>query len=384
MITNAVNKSFLKSGLVVFGLWVLFELIWLLIFGVHFNLEATKYINEAKHILYNGKFSQSRYVFYSSTIAIIAFSLLINIGLYGALCLTALINFCAYLYFFRALQKLFTNRILPYVIIVGLLSFWPYQSWTLYLYSESIFYSAVLFLFSHLILFKRLNVKFLINTFFFLGLLIFSRPLGVLFVLPALLFILFQMTPKQRMYFSATSLLLLILLNYIVQVVFTTTPDWNMDRAISEGDIICDIPGSASNQTLILTDHPNQLYKLFFYIFHNPKHFSILAVTRLKFFFLLVRDYYSTIHNLYLITHLIVIYGSILFGLKRIVKTLPVPLNTFIFSTIISFSATIALQCDDYHNRFFLTLTPFFITWTAIVFVKLLREPSFFSKSHKD
>ena len=138
-----------------------------------------------------------------------------------------------------------------------------------------------------------------------LFLVIISRPLGVLFVFPVLIFLYFHLNSKQKRYFYAGLILAILLLCWIVQVVFTTTPDWNMQRAFLEENIICDMPVAVTNSSLEVSDHPNQLYRLFFYITHNFSHFIGLALTRLKYFFLLTRNYYSGMHNAYLLIILV-------------------------------------------------------------------------------
>ena len=295
-----------------------------------------------------------------------------------------LINLTSYLYFYKALKRLFEDALSPYIVILLLLSFWPYQSWSLYLYTECFFYSIVLILFSHLILFERLGRRFLLTTFLLLFLVIISRPLGILFLLPTLLFIFFKLSGKQRLFLAGAIVLFFMVLNYVVQVVFTTTPDWNMTRALTEESIICDMPRNITGLQLDLSQSHNQLYRLFYYVTHNFAHFFELALERLKYFFLLVRNYYSFSHNLYLVVYLIVIYGSIIWGIKKIVKSMPVSLSVFIFSSIILFAIVVALQCDDYHNRFFLTLMPFFMTMAATAFLPPICKAVFSLKSHKD
>jgi hypothetical protein len=63
---------------------------------------------------------------------------------------------------------------------------------------------------------------------------------------------------------------------------------------------------------------------------------------------------------------------------------MPVSLGVFIFSSIIMFSMAIAFQCDDYHNRFFLTLVPFLVTMAAVEVVPILCQFIFSLKSRKD
>lgn len=343
-------------------------MVWYSFVGFHYDFEATKYISEAHYFIENKSFSQSRYLFYFSTIAIIALALLLKLGLMGAIFIIMAINLFAYFYFFKALQKLVQSNFISLLLIVLLIGFFPYQSWTLFLYSESIFYSMVLLLFSHLILFKQIDFRFLFFTALLLGVVVISRPLGILFVLPVLIFIYFHLTKKQKWFFYATILVALVLLNYIVQVVFTTTPDWNMQRAIFEESLICDVPGVTVPKKLEVVESSNQLYQLFYYITHNFSHFSQLAVKRLQLFFLLVRDYYTPLHNVYLLCYCIPIYIGIIWGFRRIKRVFSMPLFLFVFITILLFAITIAIQCDDWHNRFYLTLMPLFFTAAVIGF----------------
>ncbi|RZK11206.1 MAG: hypothetical protein EOO46_07580 [Flavobacterium sp.] len=374
-----------KEYLIISLLWLFFQTLWYFYLGVEFGLESLKYIREAQYFIEHHHFSQSRYLFYGTTIFIIAFANTLHLGLYGALLIIMAINLACYIFFFKALKGFFENNIPAFLVVVLLMSFWPYQSWSLYLFTECMFFSMVLLLFGYLLKMKgkALTSQVSLTMAFILFLLIISRPLGILFVLPTLLFLFFKLSRRQRFYFLVSGGIFLILLNFVMQVVFTTTPDWNMTRALTEDSFICDMPRADAKSQLDLTNHPNQFYQLFYYVTHNFSHFTGLAITRLKYFFLMVRDYYSTFHNLYLIVYLVLFYGSLVIGGRRIIKALPKGLNWFFASSIILFASAIALQCDDYHNRFFLTLTPFFAFTTVICWWETFKKVSF-SKRHKD
>lgn len=374
------NKTNRKDYLIVLFLWLFFQFAWYLYLGVEFGLESIKYIDEAGYVLEHQRFSQFRFLFYCSTIFIIALAKLLQLGLHGALLIIIVINLLSYLVFFKALKTFFSARLPAFLVIGILLSFWPYQSWTLFLFTESMFYSMVLLLLSHLLLYRQLTVKFILIGCMLLFLVIISRPLGILFVLPFLLFIFFKLSRKNRIYFLLTGVLFAALLNFVIQVVFTTTSDWSMTRTMKEESIICDIIRADATQKLDLTRHPNQFYQLYYYVTHNFSHFTGLALIRLKYFFLLIRDYYSASHNAFLIAYLVLLYGSLLFRFRKIVQTFSRSLNWFLFSTIFLFAAAIALQCDDYHNRFFLTLMPFFALMTVVAWRPLLRRYAFFRR----
>ncbi|MEO5942790.1 MAG: hypothetical protein ABIP30_12795 [Ferruginibacter sp.] len=139
-----------------------------------------------------------------------------------------------------------------------------------------------------------------------------------------------------------------------------------MKRSVLDQSLICDIPDTNGNKNIVLSDNSSQLYQLFFYITHNFSIAFKLALVRLRYFFLMVRDYYSMAHNTYLMVYLISIYLLIIFRFKKVYTALSKPLGAFILSVILLFALTISLQCDDYHNRFFLTLMPIFITLTVV------------------
>ena len=219
----------------------------------------------------------------------------------------------------------------------------------------------VLILFARLILCKNINTSFLLQAGLLLLAVMISRPLGVLFIIPVLLFIFLRLPKRQRVYFYFPLLVGVGIMALCMQVVFTTTPDVTMRRIFQEENIICGIPASTLHSNLVLSANTNPLYQLFFYITHNFSIFIQLAINRLRYFFFLVRDYYSTAHNAFVLSCVTIIYGIILVRIKRITGVLSRSLLAFIFSAVFLFAIAIAFLCDDYHSRFFLTLMPLFI-----------------------
>ncbi|MDB5197612.1 MAG: hypothetical protein JWP88_1983 [Flaviaesturariibacter sp.] len=361
-----------QGRLAIVILWIFFEALWLVFLGPHFSLESEKYIGQARLLVTGGHLAEARFMFYFSTIAVIAFAIKSGIGLYGAMFLIMLVNLLCYLYFFKALRTLFTASAAPYLVVGFLLSFWPYQSWSVYLYSECLFYSSVLLLLSHLILFRGWSSAYLVQLFLIMAFVILSRPLGILFVIPLVVFLYFHLSRNQKIFFYVMAVLVILLFNSVVQTVFTTTSDWNLQKVMQEGDLICNIPNTSGNNNLKITNNPNQLYQLFYFVTHNFSYFCDLAAKRLLLFFTLRREYYSGFHNAYLLLCLGTVYGLILWRVRQIFSYLPLPVLVFIILVILSFTLAVALQCDDYHNRFFLTLMPF---WTVLAVAGFFRFP---------
>ena len=378
-----INYFRKRPYLLIVLLWLAFETVWYLKFGLTFKMEAHKYIEEARYLLDNHHLSQGRFLFYLLTILVIAVSFVTGIGLHGALLVIALINLTAYLYFFKALRRLFGSVLPALMVVVFLIVFWPYQIWSLFLYTECLFYSLVMILFSRLLLFEKMTTGFLAGTLFVLMLVVLARPLGILFIFPVLLFLYFHFSRRQKIFFYIGLLSAALLLVWVVQVVFTTTHDWNMQRAFMEESIICDVPVHTATN-LDISNHPNQLYRLGYYITHNFSHFINLAATRLKYFFLMTRSYYSTAHNAYVLANMLVIYLCMIGGIRQMRKIIPLPILVFSFSTILFFALAVAFQCDDYHNRFILTLMPLFTVLALAGCMPVLKKIfTSFSKQHK-
>src|SRR5688572_9922136 len=112
MIISADRIQNLLSGrkgfFMVLFVWLLAELVWYMVFGVLYQLESRKYINEANYLLKHHSLSQQRFLFYLPTILVIAFSFTVKAGLTGALIILLLYNLFAYYRFFLALKKYFT------------------------------------------------------------------------------------------------------------------------------------------------------------------------------------------------------------------------------------------------------------------------------------
>lgn len=360
--------SFLASRygrLIIIVAWLLSTLVYLQLNGVVTQLEAAKYIGEAKYYIENGSFSQPRFLFYSTTIFIILISIKISIGLTGAFIIQALLNLFAWLILFKALNKLFNNSVTPIFIILYLLCFSPYQSWVVFLYTESAFFSAVLILLSVLILYKPVSVKNILLIAAALLLTLISRPLGILFGVSVYCYLFYHANKKWKIIIACCSVLFLIVGYYLVNAVFNSVSDWRITQGFEEECIICDMPGPLPYQKLDLAQTGSPAYQLVYYTFHNPSHFLHFVGVKLKYFFLMTRPYYSKAHNYFLLLNVIPVYllGTWSFFIKGLHFNKSIAI--FLTSSIIIFALAISFQCDDYHNRFILSIYPFFVILAA-------------------
>jgi hypothetical protein len=359
---HSLNKH---GAIIIFLAWMISVGTNLYFWGFNTTMEAEKYIREARHFIEYGGFSAPRYWFYSVTTFIIAFSLKIHAGLWGAFAIQALINLFAYLLLYKALKKILRYPFTALVIIIYLLGFWPYQSWVVYLYTESMFFSSILILFSSLVLHDHSKKFHLLFIGLALLMTIFSRPLGILFAASAYVYLFAAATRKWKFAMAIGSVAVLVVAVFIINTIFRSISDWQITQAFEEESIICGIPMVTENMNLKLAAGGSPVSKLFYYITHNTAHFFRFTGIKLRYFFLMTRDYYSNSHNYFLLLNVIPLYllGFFAFFLPKRNETKR--WMVFAWTTILLFTLTVIFQCDDYHNRFVLAIFPFFVLLAA-------------------
>ena len=354
------------AKLIIIICWFFVTILYLKLFGIVTNFEAEKYISEAQRFMDSGSFSAPRYWFYCITIFIIVLALKLKIGLAGAFVIQSLLNICAYLYFYSSLKKLFQIPLTPLFIIIYLLFFWPYQDWVVYLFTESAFFSLLLILTATLIRYKPDNLKNMLIALLALILVIISRPLGILFAGSIFIYIFYSANKRWKTILSFFSLLMLISSFYIINTIFSTIKDWHITQAFEQESIICDLPGTVqSHIKLDLAISGKPVFQLFYYVTHNFSHFLHFAGVKLQYFFLMTRPYYSKAHNYFLLFNTIIIYLLILGGFFVKQANFSKAISLFLISSIALYTLTIIFQCDDYHNRFILSIYPFFVILAA-------------------
>lgn len=366
-----ILKTLLKilnnnSKILIVLIWLFSTSLYLKLFGIVTNMEAGKYIDEAGIFINTGSFSVPRYWFYSITIFIIAIALKLKIGLTGAFLLQAILNLYSYLFFYKALRKAFQFPLTAFFIIAYLLIFWPYQNWVVFLFTESVFFSLILILFSILILYKPESIKNILLIFFALVLVIMSRPLGILFGGSIYLYLFYCFNKKWKIILGCGSLLLFAFSFYTINTIFSTTKFWTITQAFEQESVICDLPTTTpSFAKLDLAASGNPVYHLYYYLRHNFSHFLHFAGIKLQYFFLMTRPFYSKAHNYFLLLNTIPLYllmiGS--FFIKKIQFNKAAAI--FLISSIALYTLTIIIQCDDYQNRFILSIYPFFVILAA-------------------
>lgn len=362
---NIIGIAEKYDRIIVTSAWLVSTLVYLFLFGIETHLEAGKYIEEADRFIKNGAFSAPRYWFYSTTLFIMVAAFKAGIGTTGAFVLQALLNLFAYRLFYKALVKLFEQKIISLFIVFYLLAFWPYQGWVVFLYTESAFFSTLLILFALLVLSDPKQLKSLLLIGLCVLWVIVSRPLGILFSGGVYAY-LFANASRQWKWITGVGAVAVAAVGYFaINAVYGSLSDWTITQAFEQESIICDLPSPGPYAVLDLDKSGSPVYQLFYYLTHNTAHFGRFALTKLEYFFLMTRPYYSKAHNLFLLVNVIIVYGLGIVGLFSRRVTFSRGILSFIGVSILLFTLTILFQCDDYHNRFIGAVFPLLVILAA-------------------
>ncbi|HEX6191650.1 MAG TPA: glycosyltransferase family 39 protein, partial [Chitinophagaceae bacterium] len=151
-------------------------------FGVYTKEEATKYIYEADFFLQQGQFSQPKYIFYSLYIFLQILAFKLHAGFIGVYIFQLLLNGLATVCFYKLALKVSGDKKAAFISTALLILCIPFQKWTAYLFTESIFFSLVI-IFTYVLFtqYKNANTRPLL-LLLLLFLLIISRPTGMLLI----------------------------------------------------------------------------------------------------------------------------------------------------------------------------------------------------------
>jgi hypothetical protein len=332
--------------------------------GIVTEFEATKYIAEAGNIIEKGTVSSPNFWLYSTQIFLIAAAKKLHAGFISVAFIQWIFNAFATWALYRFSARI-TSKITGFLITLLFIFNIPLQTFNFFLQTESLFYSFTILFSCYLLGLQKLTRKNSLYILLFLILISFTRPTGLLWVPSTFLFLFFR-------FFRNFPFVLKIGITVIASIGFL----FFLNQALGSGGeldfmlpfrderIICGVPTLPHFIDIKISDNPNSLQGLLYYITHNFEQFSRLAWLRSKAFFGLYRSYYSNGHNVYLILYFYPLYILVLLSLRKGFAQNK-HLLLYCFSLIFLTWTTVILTCDDWHNRFFLSIVPYIYILSA-------------------
>ena len=366
------TRVFIKKNslLLLIALWFLIQAIILYTQGIKTDGESFKPIGEAENLFSGKGLSAYSYYMYFTEIFLIYLKIKTGAGYEAVIAVQLILNFSALIYFYKFMNFFYQSKVIAFTGGCLLLVCVPYQIYNTFLYTESVFFSLSLVYSCYLLKIKKLSAINILIIFLFLLLLCITRPSGIFFMAATIVYLFFFISKTinpllKGIIFIALSCFALIILNYLMGAGGAI----DIILPFKDERIICDVPTLPYNLHLDIIPEGNSLKGLAYYVTHNFPQFFRLAMLKSKAFFGLVRPYYSTFHNTSLILYFYPLYVLILITIFKIKRKLPLAFIYFI--TLISiFWLSVVFSCDEWHNRFFLTLVPFFIIPALYLFNK--------------
>jgi 4-amino-4-deoxy-L-arabinose transferase-like glycosyltransferase len=342
--------------IILIAAWALMQAVILYTYGIVTVNEARKYIEQADLFSQTGAVSSPNMWMYSVQIFFIAAAKQLGTGYISVIMVQLLFNALATFSLYRLFEKLSNKK----TAFIGTLLFilnYPLHTFNTFLYTESLFFSFTILLSCFILRLEKLSTSSLLKILLFLLLICFTRPSGLLFVPCVSLYLFFR-------FFKSYPLLLKAAAAVVVSIVFL----FILNRALGSGGeldfllpfreehIICGVP-TVTNAAQG-THNNNSLWGIMLYIFDHPEQFARLAWLRTKAFFGLYRSYYSTGHNIYLVVYFFSLYLMVIISFREWVIKNKWLLMYCIAAILITW-ATAIFTCDDWHNRFFLSIAPY-------------------------
>lgn len=349
-------SSLIKAGVVLFTLWLAVQIMLWLTGGIYTGGEALRFTHEAELWIKGEPFSSKAFWLYLTEIFLLASATTLKIGYAPVVVIHLLINLAATAtFFYLSVQKLKSLR-LAIIATALLILYLPYQLYNTFLYTESIFFSLLILLSAAILTSEQISIKKTVWVAFLLLCMCITRPTGIFVLTGVAIYLLIQWKAKSPQIKWLVFFLLFVFLSAAVNMLLLTGDGINGLAPFTGGYVICDVQGATTHLDLSNSQQP--LYALMYYITHNPAHFAILALKKTAAFFGLYRSWYSPWHNIAQMTLFFILYALTLYAARKNKNRHVILFTgciTFVFWMFVIFS------CDEWHNRFFLTLTPLFI-----------------------
>lgn len=359
-----------KDWLILLVIWLVVQSFLLLTNGIKTDGEAIRVIGEANKLINSGHLSAPNFAMYFLEISLIYLKLKIGFGYEIIVLIHLFVNAFALYHFYHFLLNLYSSTWLALLGGILLLACYPYQVYNSFLYTESLFFSLSIIYSCYFLNIERFNTKNICTVLFLLLLLCITRPTGIFFAGASIVYLFFKLSDKMKainrvFLFTALSAIALFVLNMLMG----TGGGIDILLPFKDERIICEVPTLSYEVNIKTSSNSNSIFGLLYYIAHNFDQFTRLAWLKTLAFFGLYRPYYSFTHNLFIGSFFYPLYLFIVIAFFRFKKAIPISFIYFLTLIIITW-LSVVFSCDEWHNRFFLTLTPFLIIPALYLFKK--------------
>jgi hypothetical protein len=354
----------LKKSLLLYRWQILIISIWSIVqcylyftYGINLSFEAEKYIRQSDVLIEFGKVESNNFWFYSLEIFLISGFKLLGISIEYVVIIHLLISAIAVLFFY-AICRSFTTLTTALICTLAFICNTPFFLFNFSLQSDSLYFNLLIIVTGLLLLGKKISNHCPVYLIISLVLLFISRPSSINLLIPLMLFFAFRQRRLNALRVGGVVLTGGLLYALIAFNIMSTGGGLSLGAPFEYQMIICgvsriNIPYTEQSPTFINTG-----YELFSFIFNNPVFFIKLSFLKSISFWGLSRSYYGFGHNILLG---VLFYPFIVMAILSIKTWRYWHLRFLIFSLsfILITWLVVLFSCDDWHNRFFLGISPF-------------------------
>ena len=363
-----MNKIKEHKFLILVLIWAVVQVCLLFIYGINAVGEAEAIVNNAESFIKDGYWASSRnYLYFTETFLVI---IKIKLGL-GYIFIVGIhlgLNLIALWCWYSFLANFYASENLAFVSGALIICCYPYQLHNGYLATESVYFSVSSIYSCFLLQTKTITFRRTVFLILLLFLVCITRPSGLFFFAATVFYLLAKFSPQLKLMLSGFIFLACTLFGLLVIAYFTKSGNgYDFILPFSEEHIICgvsNLPGVIEGKM----SASNSLSAFAFYLSQHSGQFLRLALLKSQAFWGLTRAHYSGGHNLFLMAFFYPLYLLCITATIKFRKALST-VSVYFISVMFIYWLSVVFTCDDWSNRFFLTLTPYLIA-TALLFFK--------------
>lgn len=344
----------------ILAIWAVAQIAAFLFFGPVIAYDSATYISAGKSIL-EGAWPSGYVTWYSAYCLMIAVTLLIGAAPVYVIVLQLILSALATWSVYKITFRLSQNRTSAF-IAATLFAIWPdIQQWNFIVYTDAPFACAVLITISAIM--ERRNMIMIICLILFT---IFLRPVGIVFMIACVVYLIAGLQQKYLYSIGAAVLLMSIFaINYMMRDYVD-----GFIESYAKGEIIYpDI--SAGFQTspdlyIPSKDHPPVFQPVMFAL-GNPFYFLRMSVYKGLLFIGHVKPYFSMTHNILIAIFLWPLYVLAFIGFRKVDES---PTTNFILVFILLQVLMVSLTSENWDGRFLLPVLPWVFILSSVAIAR--------------
>jgi hypothetical protein len=360
MLKDKHAKILLISG------WLIVNIFLFFYSGFKYAIDTKRFDEEATAWL-SGHFEFSYHFWYTGYILVLLLNKFIFGSIYFSIIFQCFLSLIATISFYNALNRLFKNTGISLLAVLPVILYYPIHIWNMYLLTESIYISLILFfVWAYSLSDKKKWVYMTLIAIIASAI----RPNGGILLISCLAMYIYELWNTDNKISKRLIILSVVIgiSSIILLLQYTTNVYLHfLINSFKQGEIICGyngwtIPVSVTND-LNVTD--NSISEVIMLMSKYPKEYLQLGIYRFIALWIDVRPYYSLTHNIYILISLAFLYIFAIRGLIQYRQHYTGLLILTVMYCILN-SLLVMITYADWDGRFLAPLLPIISIWAGL------------------